>query len=181
MKKNLLKLTGLVSLVGGVALATCSHYSDIDGVMADSSATAQSEARNQYLTNRFPQFSAEIDRLSIDLENPTRVWKTGKNEFHSLHQMGMCSNLPDGWAKSLSRSFGKSNIWGLVQPASADNPISIHVKSHPEYVHIFMREYNDSHFADKPWYRLGTPPTDVKSEYVLAVNCLSYSRENRSP
>lgn len=171
--KNQFVLTGSLALAAAGLMAF--GYLEQQDVLMDASPESHPVARNQYLITQFPQLKDAFDQLSISPHAPTRIWKEQKNEWHAVYQLanlGKCSELHENWGHSLASSFGQADRWGTVQEATSDKPIHIKVRSHPEYVHIFLTEYHPAHFADKPWYKpWRTSPSEIKSSYVMSINC----------
>jgi len=169
------EMTSEVKLLSAIALATaglmtCDYVEEI-AVPIDMSPTSSPVSRNQYLTKKFPQFASELKKLPMDLNSPTEIWKVGKNEWHSLYQVGVCSKLPEDWVFRVAHSFEQFHEGSLKVPTK-DNPISVRMRFNSQgYVHIFLTEYNPSYFSDKPWYKFWNTPSNVKSGYIMAINC----------
>ncbi len=177
---SVLKLTSVMALAT-TGLMTLSYLEEAD-VLVDTSPTSQPHFRNQYLTVNFPQFVTQLDKLPIKLEAPAKIWKVSRNEWHSHYPLGQCSKLPQDWPQALASSFGKADRWGRVQTELTQSPISVHIRTHPEFVHIFITEFNHSHFADKAWYKSWVAsPSEVKSSYVMAIHCETLLHKDRTP
>ncbi len=174
------KLASVMALaVSG--LVTLGNYLE-DDTSIDNSLSAQPTSRNQYLSKQFPSFDHKLRELPMNLTHPDETWKAGKNEWHGLYKLGPCSRLPENWSRSLATSMGDGGTWGVVQKATPDNPITVRVRSHSEFLHVTMFEYKDTKFSETPWYKSRIQsPANVKSSYIMALVCETNLNKDRAP